>query len=173
MAEHKHDWREFSRFFPLGALATHPDWLSPDGVHHPETGELIPTSEYPGGPPIAEPTPYIAFQCADPDCRHVEHVALTAAEWKKVQRAYELGAFDPDANGTHRLLSQMSLDELGLDRISAKLGDDARALSGAVESLADADGSRFVDGSSSGIAERARESTLRALGVGLDDGGEK
>lgn len=188
MADHQHDWREFNRFFPLGELATDPDWLSPDGAHvnadakltvsasgrkslgladgdEVAHGDLVPLSAF-AHPPIADPTPYVAFQCADADCRHVVHVDLTDAEWAKIQEAYELGALDPDANGTHRLLSQLSLDDLGLTRIAGKLSGKARALSGAVESLDDADGSRFVSGDASAVNERARDTMRRSLGLG-------
>lgn len=172
-ATHKHDWVEFSRFFPLGELATDPDWLSPDGGHHPgvapkggEKGDLLPASHPALREKVAEPVAYVAFQCSDPACRHVEHVLLNAAEWKKILRAYELGALDPDSNGTHRLLSQMSLDDLGLGRIAAKLSEDARRLSGAVESLDEGDAERFVSGDDSAVNARARETMLRSIGGG-------
>lgn len=175
--DHQHDWIEFGRNFPLGELAQDPDWLSPDGGHLPdvapeggEKGDLLPASHPKLREKVPPNHPYVALQCSDAACRHVIHVDLSSAEWKKIQTAYELGVTDPDGNGTHRALSQFSLDQLGLDRIAAKLTDEQRRLSGAVEALDEADPERFVSGDDSAVNERARETTLRALGLAKGQG---
>lgn len=144
MASHTHEFVEIGRAFPLSEADFDVEYLSPDGGHV-ETGdserpwELVPASHPDLVEKVPAPTPHVILQCVDPDCpdgpKHVEHVGLTDREWAKIRAAYEGGLLDPDANGTNRYLSQLSLDDLGLARISAKLSDEGRARSGARESV--------------------------------------
>lgn len=136
---HKHRWIELGRVFPFADADFDPAYLSPEGVHDAESGELVRPSEMSKAQrehfedKVPAPTPHVILQCADADCKHIEHVELTKDEWAKLRDALESGDLDPDRNGTNRLISQASLDDLGLGRIAKRLADPSA--SGAREAL--------------------------------------
>ena len=138
MADHKHRWIELGRVFPFDDADHDPALLSPEGMHDPDSGELVRPQEMNAAQrkafseKVPVPVPHVILQCAE--CKDIEHAELTDAEWKRLSEAYESGALDPDGNGTNRLLSQAHLSDLGLERIAKKL-DDPRA-SGARETIA-------------------------------------
>lgn len=127
---HKRDWAELGRVFPLTDDDFDVDRLSPDGGHvtkqvKGETVSVLVEASHPdleGKVPM--PTPHIILQDQHPDGeKDIEHVELTKSEWAKIQDAYEKGLLDPDGNGTNRLLSTLSLTDLGLGRIEKMLGE--------------------------------------------------
>lgn len=140
---HDHQWIELGRVFPFAEGDHALDYLSPEGLHDPETGELVRPDKM--KPKLREhfeskvplPSPHVILQCEDADCpdgpKHTIHVELKADEWKRLKAALEAGDLDPDGNDTNRLVSQGSLDQLGLGRIARMLTEKARASSGAAE----------------------------------------
>lgn len=127
---HERDWHELGRVFPFSPEDFDVDRLSPDGGHVTEKnddGELVgvlkPASHPKLRSKVPAPTPHIILQDQAPEGeKDIEHVELTATEWAKIKKAYDEGRLDPDGNGTNRLVSQLSLDELGLARIQKMLG---------------------------------------------------
>lgn len=133
MATHVHDFHELGRVFPFDEEAQTIERLSPDGIHDPETGELVLPGKAKGKlrelyeSKVPKPRPVIILQCQDESCpegpKHVQQVELTKPEWEKIRRAFEEGKLDPDGNGTNRYVSTLSLTDLGLARIDKMLGD--------------------------------------------------
>lgn len=144
MSGHVHDWHELGRVFPFSEDDFDVDRLSPDGGHvaveakdGTVTHELVAASHPDLAGKVPAPTAHIILQCQDPDCpdgpRHIEHVELKKAEWTKIKDAFDTGRLDPDGNGTNRLVSTLSLADLGLGRIQEMLGEGRR--SGASEQV--------------------------------------